>query len=226
MKLSGPEFSHPNFMDDSNHEPRGRSFVFDDRPEGDPLDAAVRPVLLRAPQPDVWCKVRRLIWTVVWALLYRWSPVPLHSWRRLLLRAFGAAVGKRAHPYPTSRIWAPWNLTMGDRSCLGPGVDCYSTASVVLRADAVVSQKTYLCTAGHDIREPKFPLVVGAITIEEGAWVAADAFIGPGVTIGQEAVVGARACVFRDVPARAVVGGNPARFLKWRVIREDASEKR
>jgi len=174
------------------------------------------PKLRRALSPGFRSRIGRLLWGLVWLLLYRPSPVPLHFWRRFLLRCFGATIGKGAHPYPTARVWAPWNLTMHDRSCLGPGVDCYSAASVVLHTDCIVSQRAYLCAASHDVRDPAFPLVIGDITIEEGAWVATEAFVGPGVTIARRAVVGARAVVTRNVPAETVVAGNPAKAIARR----------
>ena len=155
-------------------------------------------------------KAKRAIWHIVWFLLYRTSPVSFHFWRRFLLRIFGAEIGSAAHPYPTAKIWAPWNLKMGDRSCLGPGVDCYSAAQINIGKDAVVSQRAYLCSASHDYHDPKFPLVIGDIFVGEGCWVAAEAFVGPGVDIGSLAVVGARAVVTKSVEPRMVVAGNPA----------------
>lgn len=154
-------------------------------------------------------RLGRVLWQVVWALLYRPSPRPLHAWRRLLLRTFGATVGRAARPYPRVRIWAPWNLHMGAHSCLADDVDCYCVATVKLGAHATVSQYSYLCSASHDYRDPAMPLVSGAIIIEEEAWVAADVFVGPGVTVGRGAVVGARSSVFADVPAWTVVAGSP-----------------
>jgi len=105
---------------------------------------------------------------------------------------------------------------MGAASCLADGVDCYCVAPVRLLARAVVSQRSFLCTATHDYTDPAFPLVARAIVVGEGAWVAAEAFIGPGVTVGDGAVVAARAVVTKDVAAWTVVGGNPAKFLKAR----------
>lgn len=98
-------------------------------------------------------------------------------------------------------------------SCLGPEVDCYSAAPIVVGANSTVSQRAYLCAASHDFRQPNFPLIVGPITIRSNVWVAAEAFIGPGVTIEDHAVVGARAVVTRDVPSEAIVAGNPARIV-------------
>ncbi|MEK7765810.1 MAG: putative colanic acid biosynthesis acetyltransferase [bacterium] len=163
---------------------------------------------------------RRLLWELVWAVAFRPTPVPLFGWRRFLLRLFGARIGRGSHVYPSVRIWAPWNLTMGDRSCLGRWVDCYSVERIILGDDATVSQYSFLCSASHDIQDKELRLVASPIGIGSHAWVAADAFVGPGVTIGEGAVVGARACVFKSVAPWTVVGGNPARFLKRRKLRK------
>lgn len=112
----------------------------------------------------------------------------------------------------------PWNLEMQAFSCLASGVDCYNAAPVVLEAYATVSQRAYLCTASHNISSMVHEQIAKPIRIGKYAWVAAEAFVGPGVTIGEGAVVGARAAVFRDVETWSVVGGNPAKFLKKRVI--------
>lgn len=159
-------------------------------------------------------RVARILWGIVWRLCFRPSPRPLHAWRRWLLRLFGADIARGAHPYPSARIWAPWNLTMGEGSCLGDHVDCYSVDRVILEPYATVSQYAFLCTASHDYTVKEMPLITAPIRIGRRAWVAADVFVGPGVTIGEGAVVGARASVFRDVEPWTVVGGNPARMIK------------
>jgi putative colanic acid biosynthesis acetyltransferase WcaF len=159
-------------------------------------------------------KLARLLWNTVRATLYRFSPRPCHGWRRFLLRSFGATVGRAAKPYPGAAIWAPWNLTLGERCWLADGVDCYSVDRITIGDDAVVSQRAVLCAASHDYRSASFPLVTRPVVVGRGAWVAAEAFIGPGVTIGEGGVVAARACVTRDVPAWTVVAGNPAAEVK------------
>ena len=156
-------------------------------------------------------KALRAVWNVVWRLLFRPSPRLMHGWRRCLLRLFGARIAANAKPYPHVKIWAPWNLTMAEYSCLADDVDCYSVAPISLGSHATVSQYSYLCSASHDYRDPAMPLVVGAITVEAEAWVAADAFVGPGVKVGRGAVVGARSVVFNDVEPWTVVAGSPAR---------------
>lgn len=167
----------------------------------------------RIPPPNLSDKLRRALWQMVWLVLYRPTPNQAHVWRRILLRAFGAKVGAGAHPYPSARIWAPWNLTMEADSCLANESDCYNVAPVVLRAHAVVSQKAYLCTASHEIGDDSFALTGAGIEIGAYAWVAAAAFVGPGVTIGAGAVAAACAVVVKDVAPGMVVAGNPARVV-------------
>jgi putative colanic acid biosynthesis acetyltransferase WcaF len=158
-------------------------------------------------------RVARLLWGIVWNTLYRFSPKIMHGWRRFLLRCFGASVGVGAHPYPRAKIWAPWNLTMGEHSCLANDVDCYCVAPIHLGAYATVSQYSYLCSASHDHRDPSMPLIVAPIVIESRAWVAADVFVGPGVKIGHGSVVGARSTVLYDVPPGTVVSMAPAKQI-------------
>jgi len=140
------------------------------------------------------------------------------AWRRLLLRLFGADIASTAIIYPTARIWAPWNLQMAERSVLGDRAECYCVDRVTLHERAVVSQLAYLCAATRDIRSLDKPLVTRPIVVERDAWVCARAFVGPGVTVGEGAVVGACAVVMRDVPDWAVVAGNPAEKVRERVI--------
>jgi putative colanic acid biosynthesis acetyltransferase WcaF len=134
----------------------------------------------------------------------------MHAWRRTILRLFGARVAAGAHPYPAAKIWAPWNLTMEVSSCLSDHVDCYCVAPIRIGAYATVSQYSYLCSASHDYRIPALPLIAAPIVIESDAWVAAAAFVGPGVRIGEGAIVGARATVTGDVAPWTVVAGSPA----------------
>ncbi|MFM8331384.1 MAG: hypothetical protein ACKN9T_06820 [Candidatus Methylumidiphilus sp.] len=163
-------------------------------------------------------RLARMLWKLVWLSLYRLSPRPLHGWRCFLLRRFGAKIGKGAHPYPSAKIWAPWNLTMHDYSCLADDVDCYCVAPITIGAHSTVSQYSYLCSASHDYRQAHMPLITSPIHIGNKVWVAADVFVGPGVHIGDGAVVAARASVIKDVAAWTVVAGTPAQFVKTRVL--------
>ena len=107
---------------------------------------------------------------------------------------------------------------MDEYSCLDEEVKCYNVAPIRIGAQSTISQGAFLCTASHDITDKKNPLITAPIVIESQAWVGAEAFVCMGVTIGEGAVVGARAAVFKDVEPWSVVGGNPAKFIKKREI--------
>lgn len=163
-------------------------------------------------------KLARTMWQIVWLLLYRPTPRVFHAWRCLLLRLFGAKLGKSVHPYPSARIWAPWNLEMGDQACLGEYVDCYSVAKIRIGAHSTISQYSFLCSASHDYTTASMPLVAAPITIGDHVWIMADVFVAPGVTIGNGAVIAARSSVFTDVPPWTVARGNPAMAFKERKL--------
>lgn len=139
-----------------------------------------------------------------------------HGWRRFLLRMFGAKMGSCTYAYPSVQIWAPWNLEMQDHSCLSHFVACYCVDRVVLGRHATVSQHSHLCTASHDYNCSDMPLVTAPIVIADYAWVTADVFIGPGVTVGKGGVVAARSTVTRDVAPWTVVAGAPAKVIGQR----------
>lgn len=153
---------------------------------------------------------RRLAWRLV-APFFHGSPRFLYGWRNLLLRSFGAKLGSGVRFYPSARVFHPWNLTVGDHVVIGPAANLYSLAEIRIEANVLISQGAHLCAGSHDHRQPNLPLILRPIVIESGVWLAAECFIGPGVTVRQGAVVGARAVVVRDVAAGRVVAGNPAR---------------
>lgn len=166
--------------------------------------------LVAGPPLTLVNKGLRALWQVVWLLLFRPTPRSLHGWRCFLLRLFGARIGRGARPYQSARIWAPWNLQMDDHSCLSEQVDCYCVDKIHIGAHATVSQYSFLCTASHDYTLEAMPMVCAPITIGARAWVTADVFVGPGVRIGEGAVVTARSSVFSDVEPWMVATGNPA----------------
>ena len=161
-------------------------------------------------------KFARSIWQIVWLLLYRPTPRLFNAWRCFLLRLFGAKLGKSVFPYPSARIWAPWNLDMGDYACLCEGVDCYCIAKISIGAHSTISQYSFLCTASHDYSKASMFLVAAPITIGDRVWITSDVFVGPGVTIGDGVVVTARSSVFNDLPPWTVARGNPAAPVKPR----------
>lgn len=167
------------------------------------------------------CKVRRAMWNVACLILFRPFGTKLFNpWRLFVLKLFGADVKWDSGIYSSVKIWAPWNLKMGHNAWLGPNVICYNQDMVTLEDDVTVSQYSYLCTAGHDTstaNSKDFGLVVAPIILRRSSWIGTRAFVSMGVEIGENAVVGATASVYKDVEPWTVVGGNPAKFIKKRI---------
>lgn len=165
-------------------------------------------------------KVLRVVWNISYWVIFR--PFVLETfrpWRIFVLRSFGAKIGEQSNVRASAKIWAPWNLEIGKYCSIGPKVDCYNQGKIIIGDHTIISQKSYLCASTHDHELIDFPLICKPISIANHVWIAADAFIGPGVTVREGAVVGARASVFRDVLPWTIVGGNPANYLKNRVLR-------
>ncbi len=183
------------------------------------LDARTTDPLTGGPSFDFGNRSTRLAWSLVWRVLGIWTPRPLHGWRAFLARLFGARLARTARIYPGVRIWLPSNLEMADHATLGPGVDCYNMALIRLEAHALVSQRATLCAGTHDIDSAAFQLEAHPISIGRYGWVAAEAFVGPGVVVGEGAVLGARAVAFRNLEPWTVHVGNPARQVRNRARR-------
>ncbi|NQX02627.1 colanic acid biosynthesis acetyltransferase WcaF [bacterium] len=167
-------------------------------------------------------RLARLGWGFVSALLFRPSPRPLHAWRSFLLRQFGAKIGAGAHIYPGVIIWAPWNLEIGDGTGIASGAILYSQGKITIGKRAVISQGVHLCAGTHDFTQKGFPLITKPIVIGDQVWIAAEAFVHPGVMIGDGTVVGARSVVTRSLPPWKVCSGFPAMPIKDRVIKDPA----
>lgn len=151
------------------------------------------------------------LWWLAQSTLFRGSPQILYGFRRLLLRLFGAQIGKGAIIRPSATLIYPWKIKIGDHSWIGDDVVLYSFADITIGNNVVVSQKSYLCAGTHDYRSATFDIQALPIVIEDEAWVAADVFVAPGVTIGKGAVVGSRSSVFSNLPEMMICVGNPAR---------------
>ncbi|OKH40612.1 colanic acid biosynthesis acetyltransferase WcaF [[Phormidium ambiguum] IAM M-71] len=152
-----------------------------------------------------------LLWWLVQAIVFPLTPHQLHAPRIALLRLFGAKIGKGVVIRPTARFTYPWKVEIGDYSWIGDDVVLYSLDYIHIGRHSVISQECYLCTGNHDFQNPTFSLITAPITIGNGAWVATDCFVGPGVEIGANTIVGARSSVFRSLPAGQVCWGSPCR---------------
>lgn len=164
-------------------------------------------------------RIGRFLWGLAYVLLFRLTPrYGFNGWRVILLRLFGARIGKGCKINPLAKIWAPWNLTLGDLVAFAEGVDCYNVSPITIGTKVTVSQRAFLCTASHDIKTLKRELKHSPIVIEDHVWVCAEAFVGPGVSIGEGSVIGARTLLLRNVEPYSVMSGNPAKLIKKREI--------
>jgi putative colanic acid biosynthesis acetyltransferase WcaF len=150
--------------------------------------------------------------------LFRFTPRQLFACRNLLLRCFGAKIGRNTRFENSVHVQFPWMLEIGEYSAVGERVLIYNLGKVTIGDRVTISQLAHLCAGTHDYTCPEMPLQRLPIDIADDAWICADAFIGPGVVVHEGAVVGARSAVFKEVEPWAVVGGNPARRIKSRKV--------
>lgn len=162
------------------------------------------------------------LWWVTQATLFRGSPQIAYGFRRWLLRRFGAEVGVGAVIRPTATVTYPWKVKIGDHAWVGDHAILYSLGPIVIGDNAVVSQGAHLCAGDHDYRQVDFPIRGRGISVGDEAWVAADVFVAPGVSIGTGAVIGARSAVFQDMPEGMVCVGYPCRPIKRRAASENS----
>jgi putative colanic acid biosynthesis acetyltransferase WcaF len=179
---------------------------------------SIRLSTYRDPRPWGYL-LKRLLWSCVQLPFWLRIPRVLNPMRILLLRLFGAQIGRRCL-IGSARIWIPWNLRMGEFSAIGDAAEIYNLAPVHIGANSVVSQRTYLCTSTHDYTKSNFPIYSLPIKIESSAWIAAGAFLAPGIIVGEGAVVGACSVVTKDVPSWTVCAGNPCRVIKSRRLND------
>ena len=183
------------------------------------LDARVSQPLAGGPSFSLRNRLARVIWQASWLLLCRFTPPALHRWRAFVLRCFGASIGPGARVHASVMIWLPANLQLGAAVLIGPGVRLYNQGHIGIGAGSIVSQRAHLCASSHDLSDPHFQLVLRPIAIGERCWIAVEAFVGPGVIMGDRSVLAARAALFSHADASSVYSGNPAIFLKHRELR-------
>ncbi|MFA7235496.1 MAG: hypothetical protein WC058_01415 [Phycisphaeraceae bacterium] len=156
-------------------------------------------------------------------MLFRPTPRSLGAWRKGLLRMFGAKMGRTSWVHPSVRIEVPWKLRVGEATFIDRNVLLYNHHGLNIGDRCTISQGVFLCSTSHDYTMTTMPVIGKTIVVEDDVWLCAEAFVAPGVLIGRGAVVGARAAVFTDIHPWTVVGGNPARFIKNRTLREPTS---
>jgi putative colanic acid biosynthesis acetyltransferase WcaF len=174
------------------------------------------------PESSPWSfqgKLARAVWMLIGQPLFRFS---FHNWyryRRVLLRLFGARIGKNVAIRPSAHIEIPWMLEIEDGASIGDDAIIYSLGPVKIGQRAIISQYAHLCAGTHDYTDHTFRLIRTPISIGDDCWIGTDSFIGPGVTIGTLTVIGARSSVYKDMPPGKVCVGNPAKPIKDRLLR-------
>ncbi len=175
-----------------------------------------------SPYASPWSLRERLgmmLWAGTWALLCGWTPKPLNPWRLFILRVFGAKTEGVPFVHARARIQIPWKLHLAHRACLGDRANAYTLGDISIGEGATIAQEAYLCTGTHDFASPALPLQTTPIIVGADAFVGARAIVLPGVNIGARAVIGAGAVVTKNVPANAIVAGNPAKIIGTRPTR-------
>lgn len=162
----------------------------------------------------------RLCWAIG-IYFFKYTPRTWFRWRSLVLKVFGAKIGKSLHIYPSAKVYMPWNLVVGDYCAVGESVLIYNLGVVEMGNNVTVSHKSHLCAGSHDYTITNLPLLKLPIKICSNVWICSQSFIGPNVIIKEGAVVGACSVVTNNVESWSVVAGNPAKFIKPRVMKND-----
>lgn len=173
-------------------------------------------------------KILRVVWNIVWLLLFRSTPSRIrvfNAWRVFLLRCFGAKIGRHCAIFPNVEVWQPWKLILGDYVALDRDVVCYAVDRIKIGSQTTVSRGAFLCCASHDVESPIMELTYEPIIIGANAWIAARAIVLPGRNIGEGAVVAAGSVITRDVAPWTIVGGNPAKFISRRELKDVGNDK-
>ena len=171
-------------------------------------------------------QIRRVCWWFGCFWLFKFSLRPMYTWRRWVLRLYGAQLGDHVCIQRTARIEFPWNLRMGRYASIGEEAWVYNLGRITIGEFTTVSQRVFLCAGTHDYTKSEMPLLTPPITIGKGVWIAADVFVGPGVHIGDYAVVGARSVVIKDLPPEMVCAGHPCKMIKPRLPNQPTSSSK
>lgn len=162
--------------------------------------------------------VKRILWTLG-KFFFRNSPRIAFGYRNAILRLFGAKIGRHVHIYSSTVVWFPWNLEVGDWSAIGEDTLIYNLGRVTIGEKATISHRVHVCAGTHDYTDPTLPLLRPEINIGSQTWICANAFIGPGANIGEGAIIGAGAVMMKDAEAWGIYAGNPAKYIKQRVLK-------
>ncbi|MBY0392336.1 MAG: putative colanic acid biosynthesis acetyltransferase [Novosphingobium sp.] len=184
----------------------------------DPIAVTARGARKGGASFSLGDRLFRACWIVTWLALCRWTPPPLHQWRVFVLRLFGARLGKGCRIYASVTVWHPGNLVCGDNVTVGPGAWLYNQGRITIGDDVTISQRAHICASTHDVTDYNFRLQIRPISIGRHAWIAAEAFVGPGVIVAEGSVLAARGALFTSTEPYGMYRGNLAEYFKTRVF--------
>ncbi len=148
--------------------------------------------------------------------MFACSPQVFYKWRIYILRVFGAKIGRNVIIRPSVKITYPWKLKVGDYSWIGDNVELYTLGQITIGSNTIISQRSYLCTGGHDYGKKTFDIFSLPIVIGDSCWLATDIFVAPGISIGNGCIIGARSSVFKNLPEETICYGNPCSVIRKR----------
>jgi putative colanic acid biosynthesis acetyltransferase WcaF len=164
----------------------------------------------------------RTIWFLINALVLQNPFAALSRTKRLVLRLFGAKIGKNVYFKPRINVKYPWLLTIGDDCWIGEGVWLDNLVPIIIGNNVCISQEAYLCTGNHDWSDISMPYRLGEIVVEDGAWIGARAFVGPKVKVARNSIISAGSVLTKSTEPNGIYSGNPAQWQKKRILKESA----
>ncbi len=151
------------------------------------------------------------LWNAMRLVLFRFTPAWANAWRMFVLRRFGATIGRNVFIHPSVRIDFPWNLTIESDVHVEHGVILNCMGAIQIASGTRISQYSHLCAGTHAYEQRDMPIIRTPIRIGRDVWIAADAFVGPGVTVEDGSLLAARSSAFNRLPAGQICIGEPAR---------------
>jgi putative colanic acid biosynthesis acetyltransferase WcaF len=190
-----------------------------------PPQTGLKPASRYKPAFAMSIRLRKLLWSIAYYCLFLPSPRPFHLWRKYILRAFGAKIGRKVHIYPAARIWGPWNLTCEDGAAIADEAVIYNPMPFHMGSHSIVSQQAYICGATHDYEHPYFPLIAFPMSLGADSWICARATVQPGVLVGEGAILALGSVATHNLEPWTIYGGVPARMIKQRIMSQTRDRK-
>lgn len=168
------------------------------------------------PGAPLW---KQVLWYFLGYPLVETRWLPISTLKAAILRLFGAKIGVGVRIKTGVKVKFPWRLEIGDYAWIGEDVWLDTVAEIYIEPHVCLSQGVYLCTGNHDWTHPEFALKPAPIWLKQGSWIAARAAIGPGVTVGEGAILALGSIATQSLESMTIYAGNPAKPIKQRIMK-------